>query len=50
MVRPIKVEPLSRYRLRVRYADGVEGIIDLSGQVGRGVFAPLRDGFNTSTI
>jgi hypothetical protein len=43
MVRPIKVEPLSGYRLRVRYADGVEGIIDLSDQVGRGVFAPLRD-------
>jgi hypothetical protein len=43
MVRPIKVEPLSGYRLRVCYADGVEGIIDLSDQVGRGVFAPLRD-------
>jgi hypothetical protein len=43
MVRPIKVEPLSGYRLRVRYADGVEGIIDLSDQVGRGVLAPLGD-------
>jgi len=43
MVRPIKVEPLSGYRLRVRYADGVEGILDLSDQVDHGVFAPLRD-------
>jgi hypothetical protein len=43
MRRPVKVEPLSGYRLRVRYADGVEGIIDLSNQVGCGVFAPLRD-------
>ena len=43
MVRPVKVEPLSEYRLRVRYADGVEGVIDLSDQVGYGVFAPLRD-------
>ena len=43
MVRPVKVEPLTGYRLRMRYADGVEGIIDLSEQVGRGVFAPLRD-------
>jgi hypothetical protein len=43
MVRPVKVEPLNGYRLRVRYADGLEGIIDLSKQVGRGVFAPLRD-------
>jgi hypothetical protein len=43
VVRPIKVEPLSGYRLRLRYADGVEGIIDLSDQVGHGVFTPLRD-------
>ena len=37
MVRPVKVEPLSGYRLRVRYADGVEGIIDFLNQVGYGV-------------
>lgn len=43
MTRPVRIEPLSGYRLRVRYADGVEGIIDLSDQVGREVFAPLRD-------
>ena len=43
MVRPVKVEPLKGYRLRVRYADGVEGIIDLSKQVGHGVFAPLSN-------
>ncbi len=43
MVRPTKVEPLSGYRLRLTYTDGVEGVIDLSDQVGRGVFAPLRD-------
>ncbi len=43
MVRPTKVEPLSGYRLRLTYADGVEGVIDLSDQVGRGVFALLRD-------
>jgi len=43
MVRPIEVEPLSGYRLRVHYADGVEGIIDLSDEVGHGVFTPLRD-------
>jgi hypothetical protein len=43
MIRPIVVEPLEGYRLRLRYADGVEGVIDLSGDVGRGVFAPLAD-------
>ena len=43
MIRPTKVEPLSGYRLRVTYADGTEGVIDLSRDVGRGVFAPLAD-------
>ena len=43
MNRPIKVEALSGYRLRAVYPDGVEGIIDLAGDVGRGVFTPLAD-------
>jgi hypothetical protein len=43
MLRPTRIEPLSGYRLRVTYPDGVEGVIDLSGDVGRGVFAPLAD-------
>ena len=42
--RPTKVEPLSGYRLRLSYPDGVEGILDLSADVARGgVFAPLSD-------
>ena len=43
MLRPIKVEPLPHHRLRVVYPDGVEGVIDISPQIGRGVFAPLAD-------
>ena len=43
MVRPSKIEPLSGYRIHLTYSDGVEGIIDLSKDVGRGVFAPLAD-------
>lgn len=43
MKRPIKVEALSGFRLRVAYPDGVEGVIDLSADVGRGVFTPLAD-------
>ena len=43
MIRPTKVEALSDFRLRVAYPDGTEGIIDLSADVGRGVFAPLAD-------
>jgi len=43
MQRPSKVEAVQSFRLRIAYPDGVEGVIDLSGDVGRGVFAPLAD-------
>lgn len=43
MVRPIKIEPLPHYILRLTYSDGVEGTIDLSREVGQGVFAPLKN-------
>ena len=43
MNRPNKIEALSGFRIRVGYADGTEGVIDLSADVGRGVFAPLAD-------
>jgi hypothetical protein len=36
--------PVDGHRLRIRYEDGVEGIIDLDAIVSfRGVFAPLKD-------
>jgi len=43
MIRPVKVTALQNYKIRVDYADGMGGVIDLSNSVGRGVFAPLRD-------
>ena len=43
MNRPNKVEALPGFRIRVNYSDGVDGVIDLSADVGRGVFAPLAD-------
>ena len=43
MNRPTKVEALSDFRIRVAYPDGTEGVIDLSDDVGRGVFTPLAD-------
>ena len=43
MIRPIKVEPLDQFRLRVSYPDGVSGTVDLAADVGRGVFAPLAN-------
>lgn len=38
MARPIEVRALKGYRLWLRYSDGVEGEVDLSHLVGRGVF------------
>ena len=43
MIRPTRVEALPGYRVRVNYSDGTEGVLDLSGNVGRGVFVPLAD-------
>ena len=43
MIRPVKVEALPEFRIRITYSDRVEGVIDLSANVGNGVFAPLRD-------
>lgn len=37
----LQVEP--NYRLRVRFSEGVMGIVDLSRRPKRGVFAPLQD-------
>ena len=43
MHRPIKVEALPGFRLRLVYPGDVEGTLDLSQDVGRGVFAALAD-------
>ena len=43
MNRPNKVEALEGYKIRLSYADGKQGVLDLTDQVGKGVFAPLKD-------
>jgi hypothetical protein len=43
MIRPIKVTALPGYKIRVAYADGVTGVMDLSDVAGSGVFKPLKD-------
>jgi hypothetical protein len=40
---PVEVKALDRYRLWLRYSDGVEGIVDLSDFAGDGVFALWND-------
>jgi len=39
MFKPIQVKVLPNYKLWVKYTDGVEGEIDLSHLVGKGVFS-----------
>ena len=43
MPKILEVQALPGHRLRLRCSDGVEGVLDLSHVVGRGVFHPLRD-------
>lgn len=43
-VRPIAVEALADFRLWLRYADGVEGIVDLSDLAQTPVFRGWREG------
>lgn len=40
----VEVKPLDSYRLYVRFEDGTEGEVDISGLINfTGVFAPLKD-------
>lgn len=38
MKKLIEVKPLEDYNISVKYSDGIEGIVDLSNFVGKGVF------------
>ena len=39
----VYVQPLPQYRVKVRFSDGVEGEVDLSDLVGKGVFVLWND-------
>lgn len=43
MKRVTRVEVLEGYRLRLVFNDGVQGAVDLSALVGKGVFSSWRD-------
>jgi hypothetical protein len=43
MHRVASAEPLPRYRLRLRFTDGLAGEVDLSDMVGKGVFEVWND-------
>ena len=37
------VQPLPAHRLKLCFDDGVEGLVDLSAEVGKGIFAAWKD-------
>ena len=43
MIKPVSVTALPRYRIRVAFSDGTEGVVDLSDLAGRGVFKAWQD-------
>jgi len=43
MIRIIALEVLDNYRVRLRFDDGVEGEVEFSAHVGKGVFAGWAD-------
>jgi len=43
MPKPVEVKALPRYRIWLRYDDGVQGEVDLSDLAGRGVFQVWND-------
>jgi len=43
MKRISKVKTLPGYRLNLEFDDGVQGVVDVSDNVGKGVFALWRD-------
>ncbi len=43
MFKPVEVKALPDYKLWVKYSDGVEGEVDLSHLVGKGVFSVWND-------
>ena len=40
----VQAQPLEKFRLKLRFEDGMEGIVDLSNTLSfKGVFEPLKD-------
>jgi Protein of unknown function (DUF2442) len=43
MIKIIEIKPLPAYKLHIKYNNGVEGDLDLSIMVGRGVFSNFNN-------
>lgn len=43
MFKPVQVKALPAYKIWVKYSDGVEGEVDISHLVGKGIFLQWND-------
>ena len=43
MYQIVHAEPLKDYRLKIRFSDGLEGVVDLSNLVGKGIFSSWKN-------
>lgn len=43
MHRIVEARPLEKFKVRVRFDDNVEGVVDLSDVAGKGIFAAWND-------
>lgn len=50
MKRITSAQTLPDYKLKLRFDDGVEGVVNLSGEVGKGVFAAWQDPKHFSSV
>ncbi|MDO8683801.1 MAG: DUF2442 domain-containing protein [Armatimonadota bacterium] len=50
MQKIIYVTALADYRIKIRFEDGLEGTVDLSDMVGKGVFASWTDPQNFAKV
>lgn len=50
MIKLVEVKAKPNYRLWLRYEDGVQGEVDLSSEVGKGVFAYWNDVKNFKNV
>ncbi len=50
MVKPVEVKSLSKYKIRVKFEDGVSGEADLSDVAGKGLFKTWDEGDNFDKV
>ncbi len=39
----IEVKPLEKFKIAVKFEDGIKGIVDISNLIGKGVFSSIKD-------